>query len=103
MQFGSLMRDYENSALPLERRLPSLARRFPCLRDARGIDPWSPEAFHAWARGEGRDTPCWHAAHLVLNLAGDGPWDTFDAIAAVNCFDEGDRRVFITWAQTWRV
>jgi len=37
------IRDYENSNLPLERRLPSLARRFASLKKAIGLDPWSPE------------------------------------------------------------
>lgn len=97
-----LIRDYENPNLPLERRLPSLARRFACLRHAEGLDPWSAEQFHAWIMRTGEGSTAWHAGHLVLNLKGDGPWARFDAVAAVRVWDEGSRNVFATWARTWR-
>ncbi|MCP4600864.1 MAG: hypothetical protein GY847_10090 [Proteobacteria bacterium] len=96
-----LIRDYENSELPIERRLPSLARRFSCLKDADGLEPWSPEELHHWVVNKGDGTPAWHAGHLILNLSGNGSWNRFDAIAAVQAWSEEDRNVFATWARSW--
>ena len=31
------------------RAIVLLAQAFPSLRNAEGLDPWRPEAFHAWA------------------------------------------------------
>ena len=102
MSSNSLVRDYENPNLSLEQRLPSLARRFPCLERADGLDPWSPNAFYEWALSDGEGTSRWHAAHLVLNLEGKGPWKQFDAIAAIQIFGDADRLVFSSWAKTWK-
>ena len=97
----SLMRDYENQLLPLEKRVPSLARRFPSLRHAPGLEPFSPSAFHAWTTQQGRDTCAWHAGHLILNLTGTGEWEAFDAVAAVQAFDENHRIIFSNWIRCW--
>lgn len=97
-----LIRDYENPDLPLNRRLPSLARRFSCLKDADGLKPWSPKEFYTWIAAKGEGTPAWHAGHLILNVSGDGPWGPFDAIAAVTTWGEKDRNVFATWALSWK-
>ena len=97
-----LIRDYENSALPLERRLPSLARRFPCLCNAPGLEPFSPERFRVWIADQGRDSAAWHAGHLILNLFGDGPWDKFDAVGALGAFEPEDRDVFANWVRCWQ-
>ena len=84
MNDNGLVRDYENSSLPLERRVPSLARRFSCLKRADGVDPWCSETFHKWVTENGENTCEWHAGHLILNLMGQGPWKPFDAISAVS-------------------
>ena len=101
MRAYRLIRDYENPDLPLERRLPSLARRFTCLEDAQGLDPWSPERFHSWIESMGNNSPAWHAGHLILNVSGGGPWRKFDAIAAIGAWNEKDRATFAAWARTW--
>ncbi len=97
-----LVRDYENPELPLERRLPSLARRFSCLKKADGLEPWSPDDLYTWVTTKGDATPAWHAGHLILNVLGDGPWDRFDAVAAVTVWDDKDRTVFANWVRSWR-
>lgn len=102
MTNSRLIRDYENQELPLEKRLPSLARRFSCMKDAKGLDPWSPKELHEWIEGKGRDTAAWHAGHLILNLSGDGPWENFDAVAAVKVWDDSEKKVFATWALSWQ-
>lgn len=97
-----LVRDYENDELPLERRLPSLARRFDCLVGALGLDPWSPEALHRWTLGQVVGSAPWHAGHLILNLVGSGPWAKFEVIDAVDALNEKDRRTLATWVIGWR-
>lgn len=97
-----LLRDYENPNLPLEVRLPSLARRFPCLAGAPGLDPFSPNIFYKWILSKPPGTSTWHAGHLILNLHDKGPWAPFDAVAAVTAFDEKNRTVFANWARTWQ-
>ena len=96
-----LIRDYENTDLPLERRLPSLARRFPCLTGARGIDPWSPDELHRWVESQEEGCAGRYAGLFVLNLLGDGPWDRFDAVRAVPVWDDDERRTFANWVRTW--
>ncbi len=97
-----LIRDYENRDLPLERRLPSLARRFRCLKDAAGLEPWTPDWLYAWTKEQGKDTSAWHAGHFVLNLSGEGPWEKFDAVAAVRVWSEEEKKIFATWALSWQ-
>jgi hypothetical protein len=97
-----LIRDYENQELPIERRLPSLARRFACLKDADGLNPWSPDKLHAWIAVQGKNTAAWHAGHLILNLSGPGSWEKFDAVAALGTWGEREKKVFATWALSWR-
>ena len=97
-----LIRDYEDRTLPLEQRLPSLARRFPCLNGAPGLAPFSAEEFHTWISRQRADSDTWHAGHLILNLFGRGPWAPFDAVEAVRAFDHEDRMVFANWVRCWQ-
>jgi hypothetical protein len=102
MNDNRLVRDYENSGLPIKERVPSLARRFSCLKNARGVAPWSAGTFHSWVISQGEGTAAWHAGHLILNLSGVGPWARFDAISAVMVWNDDDRTLFATWARSWR-
>jgi hypothetical protein len=96
------IRAYERSELPVPERLPSLARRFPCLRGAEGLEPFDPGAFHAWMRGKGAGSAAYQAGLLLLNLYGPGPWERFDVLAALRAWDDGDRQMFINWMRVWR-
>jgi hypothetical protein len=96
------IRAYERADAPLSERLPSLIRRFPCLKGAKGIDPWDAEAFYSWVAVQGANSPAFHAGHLALNLQGAGPWQPFDAIAAAQAWGEKDREVFVNWMRVWR-
>lgn len=98
----SLLRDYENPELSLQIRLPSLARRFPCLKAAPGLDPFCEAEFHAWIKTRPPGSAARHAGLLILNLGGPGPWEPFDAIGAVTVFDEANRAVFANWTLSWR-
>ncbi len=96
------IRGYERKDLPLDRRLPSLARRFPCLEGARGVDPWAPEEFHGWMTEMGEGTATFHAGLLILNLWQPGHWPRFDLLEAAQVWGESDRQTFINWMRVWR-
>jgi hypothetical protein len=102
MSSVSSIRAYERPELPLEQRLPSLARRFPCLDGAAGLDPWDPRALHAWIRERGEGSAAWHAGLLLLNLWGRRDWPRFDALAAARVWEEGDKQMFVDWMRVWR-
>ena len=97
-----LLRDYENPDLSLDVRLPSLARRFPCLKGAPGLEPFCAPAFYTWILTKPEGSAARHAGLLILNLSGEGPWHPFDAIGAIQVFDEENRNVFANWARSWR-
>jgi hypothetical protein len=96
------IRSYERRDLPLEERLPSLARRFPCLKGAEGLDPFDPAALHEWAKGRGAGAAPYHAALFLLNLYSAGPWEPFDVLAAARVWEDADRQMFINWMRVWR-
>jgi hypothetical protein len=96
------IRAYERSELPVPERLPSLARRFPCLVGAEGIEPFDPGAFHSWMKGKGAGSAAYCAGLLLLNLYGKGPWEPFDALAALRVWGDADRQMFINWMRVWR-
>ena len=98
----TMIRAYERSDLPIEEKLPSLARRFTSLADAPGLEPWDPPSFHAWVLEREDGSAARHAGLFILNLFGAGPWDTFDILAATRVWDEGDRQAFINWMRVWR-
>lgn len=96
------IRAYEREDLPLAERLTSLGRRFPCLERAAGLDPFAPDTLHAWALEQGPEEPGFHAAMLLLNLHGDGPWERFDAVAAARLWSDRDKKMFANWLLVWR-
>ena len=96
------IRAYERRDLPIGERLPSLGRRFPCLEDAGGLEPFDPATFHAWIESKGSRSAAYHAGLLLLNLYGAGPWDKFDVLAATRVWDDADRQMFINWMRVWR-
>lgn len=98
----SSIRSYERADLDLDNRLPSLARRFPCLAGAGGLEPWDPAAFHAWIAERGEGGPAWHAGLLLLNLWGEGSWPAFDLLAAARAWDDPDKQMFVNWLRVWK-
>lgn len=98
---NGLIRDYENTTLPIEKRVASLARRFPCLKGAPGLDPMTPSEFYKWLRTVPKGSAARHAGLLILNLLGKGEWPPFDAISALSVFDDADKMVFGNWVRCW--
>lgn len=82
-------------------RLATLARSFPTLRAAEGLEPWDPETFHQWVWSHcgsgGR-----HAALFVLSVFNyNAEWDgeRFSVVHAMAVWDESHREAFRTWAR----
>jgi len=98
----SIIRDYENTKLPLEQRIPSLGRRFPSLAKAAGLDLWNPTELWSWLEQTDDCENAWHAGLLLLSLWDDGPWPAFEAAKAVRDWDDSHRVVFAAWARTWK-
>jgi hypothetical protein len=96
------IRAYEREDLPLAERLTSLGRRFPCLEQAAGLDPFRPEELRRWAEERGPDDGAYHAAMLLLNLFGEGPWERFDVVAAARLWSDADKQMFVNWMMVWR-
>lgn len=83
---------------PIER----LAWSFPTLRTARGVAPWDPEVFDAWACGPEPSAGGLYAAQLVLavfNMFAERGCGKFDIIRALNVWDAAHREAFLAWAE----
>jgi len=96
------IRAYERNELALEERLSSLARRFPCLAKAKGIDPWNETAFHQWLSSQHPDSSANHAGLFLLNLAGYTKCEPFDILAANKVWEDPDKQMFINWMRIWK-
>ena len=95
------IRTYERKDLPLEQRLPSLARRFPSLRGARGIDPWNADALRQWMNGCS-DEGALQTARLLLAIAGVAtPAEAFDLMKAMKAWSTADRQMFVNFLRVW--
>ncbi len=82
-----------------------LARTFPSLRKAPGVDPWIPHELNRWAVGPASSGER-HAARFVLAVwDNDAGWECgrFDVVEALTAWDEPHRRAFLAWAyEPWR-
>lgn len=82
-------------------RIVALARSFPTLRTASGLDPWDPEVLDRWACGPVPGSGAFHAARLILGIWNPrAEWNCgkFDALAAVGAWDDEHRAAFAAWA-----
>jgi hypothetical protein len=61
-------------------RMTQLARMFPCLDEADGIEPWAPEVLIRWACGSTSAVGDLHAVRFVLQVW--SPVNDWQAIAA---------------------
>ena len=102
MQTLQMTRAYESSGLPLEERLPSLARRFPSLVDANGLEPWAPGELHDWLVAQPGDSAARHSALLLLSLWGEGEWPPFNVVEALASWDAEHKLIFSRWARCWK-
>ena len=96
--------------------MTTLARSFPSLRGADGIEPWDVERFARWlcmgTSGGGRRAGrfvlyVWSprtdhrefGRDLGIERAEDGALDPFDLSDALGVWDEEHKRAFISWVE----
>lgn len=88
-------------------RIRALARSFPSLTDAPGVDPWNPDALDRWAEGGVSDTQ-FVAARVLLAVwdvrfwgAGRAPFVNLTAAvgSSDHPLDEEHRAAFSEWAK----
>lgn len=81
-----------------EARITALARSFPALRGAPGLEPWDALALADWAMGPASSGQRW-AALFVLAVWNRYDWGrSFDLVAALCTWDEEHWQAFRTWA-----
>lgn len=85
--------------------MSALARSFPTLTAAKGLEPWSPEELEAWACGPVPGSGALHAARFVLAVwNANASWECggFEVVKALGAWDAAHRAAFLSWAaQPW--
>jgi hypothetical protein len=90
------------------RFMSDLARRFPSLRNAGGVEPWDPEAFIAWLNANHRENKAFYAGRFLLALWIPGAdWSElglflpvgFDLVAAAQSWDQDHFDVVREWTK----
>lgn len=84
----------------IESRMTSLARSFPTLRFAAGVEPFDADALDAWVSGPAGTSGIRHAAAFVVNIwnrhhAWKLGW--FDLISALGVLDDDHRNAIQAW------
>jgi hypothetical protein len=82
------------------KEMTNLAKSFPTLRGADGLDPWDPEKLEEWTCGPVPGSGAFYAAQFVLEVWNKlvswkcGP---FRAVKAVNSWDHEHLAAFQAW------
>jgi hypothetical protein len=96
--------------------MTTLARMFPTLRDAPGVDPWDATEFLRWTCTGGLSSGMLHAARFMLSvwnprvdwnevaheegiLEGDEKLSPFNLHDALGCWDYEHRDAFASWVR----
>ena len=81
-------------------RMTKLARSFPCLRGARGVDPFEPEELNRWAVGGASHGERVTASFLLAIWDSSTEWETgrFDVMEALRVWPPSHREPFLRWA-----
>jgi hypothetical protein len=96
------IRAYERTDLPLCIRLPSLAKRFSCLIDAKGITPWNTDSLYSWVKAVNDMAPR-QGGLLILGLAKIETDEKFDLFSAMESFKEQDRQMLVNLMKIWHL
>lgn len=88
--------------IPNRARWADLARSFPSLDGAPGIEPFDLEALTRWSRSRGSGAR--HAVRFVVSVWNpDAPLqlglESFDVHAALGAWDLRHRAAFVAWAR----
>jgi hypothetical protein len=84
-----------------ETRIAQLARAFPCLRNAPGIEPWDANRLDDWAGSGGSSHGEKCSARFVLAVWNpDHDWQSgkFDLMEALRVWDIHSHTSFLVWA-----
>lgn len=88
----------------LRARMTALARTFPSMRNAPGIDPWHPESLQQWGAGPASQGERITARFLLSVWDRRLAWeqDPFDVMEALQVWDSTHRLAFFHWlAEPW--
>jgi hypothetical protein len=84
----------------IDTRMTTLARTFPSMRNASGIDPWDAEKLEAWAKGLLSHGERVTARFLLSVWDPKLAWelDPFDLMEALQIWDPNNQQAFLKWA-----
>ena len=84
----------------LGERMTELARGFPAMRGARGIDPWEPAELNRWAAGPASHGERHTVRFLLAVWDPSTAWEAgrFDVLEALRVWDLKHRAAFLQWA-----
>jgi len=121
MAHASIRRAEEQAKLKRERwgdageeRMTRLARSFPSLRDALGVDPWDALTFLRWSDRPQLTSGMVHAIRFVLQVWNpstdwretaaahgiDGSHlEPFNVVHALSTWDDAHRDAFLAWCE----
>ncbi len=94
------IRAYEQKNLPIEKRLPSLAKRFECLKNMPGLEPWNTALISDWIKTID-SVASKQGALLLLGLAGVKSDKKFDLFIAMKSWTDSDRQMFVNLLRIW--
>ena len=82
------------------RKMSELARSFPCLRNAPGIDPWDAQVLDRWAAGSVSHGEQVTARFLLAVWDASAEWQSgrFDLMEALHVWEPSHRLPFLEWA-----
>ena len=81
-------------------RMTELAESFPCLRGARGVDPFEPKELNRWATGPASHGERVTASFILAIWDSSTEWEAgrFDLMEALNVWPHDHRAAFLKWA-----
>lgn len=84
----------------LRSRMTELARNFPCLERAPGVDPFKPDVLNRWAWGVASHGERATAKFLLAVWDPETEWcaGRFDVFEALRVWDVKHRAAFLRWA-----
>lgn len=82
------------------RRMTELARSFPSLRHAPGVDPFDVEPLDCWAAGKASHGEALAARFVLAVWSPEEAWEAgrFDVMEALRVWDLPHREAFLKWA-----
>lgn len=78
-------------------RIMRLAKSFPSLREAPGVQPWQPQVVARWTHGPIPSLGGIFAARFLLSWWGYVAIEPFDLHAALSVWDDEHRQAFQNW------